>query len=72
MECMVCNRMMVISRGTICKTCDDILMSQKISHQTSEMIIETIGEFSLFENGPKNRKFVRRDVMRKKKNEDIQ
>ena len=66
MECMTCSRQMVISRGTICKTCDEILKSHRESKQTSQLVIESIGDFSLFEDGPKMKKFVRRDIKRKR------
>ncbi len=66
MRCIVCSREMVIMKGNMCKSCANLIEEGARHRETSEMIAETIGEFSLFENGVKPVRFKKRLVLKKR------
>ena len=57
--CFTCNRTMIIKKGNICKTCYEQIQYRTKVRMESEMIASTIGEFSLFEDGVKPKRFNR-------------
>ena len=65
--CLVCGRCMVIARGNLCLTCHNTLDDRRKNDEQSEMINETLGDFSMFDNGPKPFRFVRRRDNRKQR-----
>jgi len=66
-NCLTCGRTMVIARGNMCRTCDERIQDSKSSRETSGLIADTLGTFSLFEDGPPEpSKFIRRNTMRKR------
>lgn len=66
MHCLTCGRRMVVARGNICMSCHEKIERGRLAKKTDEMIADTLGEFSMFENGPKPAKFVRREIPKKR------
>ena len=64
--CLCCSREMLIARGNICRSCDENIKEKRRDQDRSDMIAETLGEFSPFAEGLKPAKFVRRDTSRRR------